>query len=106
MKIEEQNQLGGEDVDDDWVEFGVVELEEAMQRRKDPRSFSEIICFKQCLVGPSEKSKAPKIANAVNILMISFNVLTISYTLEGQWSWLVALNIGLGCLTQLLMWCV
>ena len=27
-------------ISDEWVEFGITELEEAMQRRKDPRSFS------------------------------------------------------------------
>ena len=41
------------------------------------------------------------------MIMIGFNVLTISYTLRGEWfSWLVAFNIVLGCLVQVLMWCV
>ena len=77
----------------------MVEVEEAMRRKSDPSSFSQIICGKRCLTGPSAKSTSPKVANTVNIVMIGFNILTISYTLRGEWfSWLVALNIVLGCL--------
>ena len=28
------------DPDDEWVEFGIVEVEEAMRRKTDPSSFS------------------------------------------------------------------
>jgi len=84
-----------------------MELEEAMRRRKDPRSNSQIICCKRCLVGPSEKSTSPKVANTVNLLMIGFNILSICYTLRGEeLAWLVSLNIGLGLIAQMLMWCV
>ena len=58
-------------------------------------------------MGPSAKSTSPKVANIVNMIMIGFNILTICYTLRGEWAnWLVAINIVLGCLTQALMWCV
>lgn len=103
--IEEQEGEGG-DVDDEWVEFGVMELEEAMSRRKDPRSFSQIFCCGKCLTGPSEKNTSPYVANTINIVMILFNVLMYSYTLKGMWQWLIYLNIGLGLLTSMLMWCV
>lgn len=89
-----------------WVEFDMVELEQAKRRRKDPRSFSEIFCFKKCLSGPSEKSTSPKIANAVNIIMLCFNILMASYGLDMTWQWLIYLNICFGLIAQVLMWCV
>mgnify|MGYP007058518994 CR=1 FL=1 len=83
-----------------------MELEEAMQRRKDPRSFSQILCCKLCLTGPSEKSCSARVANVLHFMMIAFNVLTLFYTMNDKWTWLILLNIGLGCITSLLMWCV
>ncbi len=73
-----------------------MEVEEARARRKDPRSFSTILCFNKCLTGPPEKSTSPKVANAVNIVMIGFNILAMTYTLKGQWIWLVSLNVCIG----------
>ena len=84
-----------------------MELEEAMKRRKDPRSMSQILCGGRCLLGPSEKSTSPKVANTINILMILCNLLTVFYTLRGEsLAWLISLNVALGCLTSILMWCV
>ena len=71
---------GGYDVDDDWVEFDVMEIEEALRRKKDPRSFSEPFCFRKCLVGPPEKKTSSIVANSVNILMIMFNILAMTYS--------------------------
>lgn len=97
--------IGDED-DEEWVDFGVVELEEAKQRKKDPGSFSVICCWKKCLMGPKEKSSSPKIANGVNFMMLAFNVLTLSYTMRDEWIWLTSLNIGIGMISSMLMWCV
>lgn len=85
------------DVDNDWTEFDVMELEDAMRRRKDPRSNSQIFCCGRCLTGPSEKSTSPKVANFINLLMLAFNLLTILYTLHGEkLAWLVSINIAIG----------
>ena len=94
------------DDDEDWVDFGVMELEEAKQRKKDPVSNSRICCWKKCLMGPKEKASSPMTANAVNFVMIAFNVLALSYTMHGEWIWLCSLNIGIGMISSMLMWCV
>ena len=83
-----------------------MELEEARSRRKDPRSFSEIFCFKQCVSGPREKSRSALVANLVNALMLAFNVLMLTYALKGCWVWFSYMNIGIGLVAQVLMWCV
>ena len=101
-----ENLEGGYDVDDDWVEFDVMEIEEALRRKKDPRSFSEPFCFGKCLVGPPEKKTSSIVANSVNIIMIMFNIVAMTYSCQGAWSWLISLNIIIGILTQILMWCV
>ena len=49
--IEEEDEaiLGKDDVNDpdqSWVDFEEMEVEEARARRRDPRSFSTIFCFK------------------------------------------------------------
>ena len=95
-----------QDQDESWVDFEAMEVEEARSRRKDPRSYSTIFCFNQCLTGPSEKATGPKVANAINMMMIGFNILAMTYTLKGQWVWLVSLNICFGIIAQMLMWCV
>ena len=49
--------------------------------------------------GPSEKATSPKVANAVNIIMLLFNILAMSYTLKGEWTWLLSLNILIGTIS-------
>ena len=82
--------------ENEWVEFDMIELEEARARKKDPRSFSRICCFKKCVIGPVENSKSPIVANTLNIIMIGFNVLTATYTMQDHWSWLIYVNILIG----------
>jgi len=84
----------------------MFELEDARGQHKDPRSFSRIICFKSCLRGPEEHTTGPAVANIVNIIMLILNMLALFIFLEGNFIWLVTLNIVLGVLTQVLMWCV
>ena len=39
--------------------------------------------------------------------MILCNLLTVLYTLRGEsLAWLISLNMALGCVTSILMWCV
>ena len=83
-----------------------MEVEMAMQRRKDPSSMSRICCWKKCIMGPKKSSTSPKVANLINIIMIAFNIVTLCYTLKGMWQWLVIINIIIGCLASVLMWCV
>jgi hypothetical protein len=45
MIVEEQNEEN-HDLDKSWVDFEEMEVEEARARRKDPRSFSTIFCYK------------------------------------------------------------
>ena len=95
-----------EDEDEQWVEFDVLELEEAKQRKKDPRSFSRIICCGKCLVGPEDKNGNTYVANIVNFVMLGFNIVMISYTMKDEYIWLTSLSLFVGCLTQMFMWFV
>ena len=99
---------GPEDEKDDksWVEFDVMEIEIAKQRKKDPRSFSQILCWGNCLLGPEDSSTSAKVANAVNIMMIGFNMLMASWVFWANWRFVAGANVFLGVLVQLLMWCV
>ena len=81
-------------------------MEEAKQRKKDPTSFSRIICCGKCLVGPKDKNGNIYVANIVNILMIALNITMVSYTLLWSYVWLTSINIGIGVIAQVLMWCV
>ena len=84
----------------------MMELEEARGQKKDPRSFSRIRCFGKCLCGPEGLNSGPKVANTINFIMLVLNFLSMSVFLEGNLTWLVAANIILGIMTQILMWCV
>lgn len=84
----------------------MFELEEARGQSRDPRSFSRIMCFKQCFRGPAEFRTGPVVANVINIIMLILNALAMFIFLERNLIWLVSLNIVLGFLTQVLMWCV
>lgn len=96
MKIDEGNDRGSLG---SWEEFNIIELEEAYALRKDPSSYSQIICFKKCLVGPQEYSCSSKVANIVHFVVIMINVLGAVKFSDEKWIWLVFCNIGLGCLT-------
>jgi len=87
------------DLEKSWVDFDAMEVEEARAKRKDPRSFSQIFCWKQCVTGPQDKSTSPKVVNAINIFMIAFNLLALTYTFKGSWTWLVSLNIFVGLIS-------
>ena len=104
--MEQNSAVDLEEQEDTWQEFDIVELEEAKQRKKDPTSFSRVICFGKCLVGPKEKNGNVYVANIVNISMIAFNTVMLSYNLKERWIWLTILTIVIGCITQILMWCV
>ena len=83
-----------------------MEVEAAMRRRKDPRSRSRILCYGTCLTGPAEKGTSAVVANVLNFVIIIFNVVMITYTIRGSWVWLGSINIALGVISQVLMFCV
>lgn len=51
-------------------------------------------------------SKSPYVTNLINFIMIGFNIAAMTYTLKNSWTWLIAINLTLGCLTSIFMWCV
>lgn len=89
-----------------WVEFDQLEVENAMSKGNDPRSWSRIICNGCCLLGPRESSTSPIVTNIINFAMISLNIAAMLYALHGMWNWLSWIAIALGCLTQVLIWFV
>ena len=89
-----------------WVEFDQLEVENAMSKGNDPRSWSRIICNGCCLLGPKESSTSPVVTNFINFAMIGLNIGAMLYALHGMWNWLSWIAIALGCLTQVLIWFV
>ena len=56
-------------------------------------------------MGP-EGSNSPIVTNVINLIMIGLNILCLGYTLKGSWIWLISINIVIGCMTSIFMWCV
>ena len=69
------------DTDASWVEFDILELEDARTRKKDPRSFSRIVCWNLCIMGPGEKGGSSYLATIVNMIILALNVAMLSYIL-------------------------
>jgi len=86
--------------------FSVLELEAAEQKKKDTSSQSRITCGRRCVKGPKAKSRAPCVTNTVILLMVALNILSVVYSLQGEWIWLTTANIVLGLIVTILMWCV
>ena len=80
-----------------------MEVEEAMRRRKDPRSLSRILCYGKCLTGPSNKGTSAVIANMLNLILIGFNIVMVCYTLKESWIWLCSISIAFGVISSIFM---